>query len=540
MIERIVESWLTEATELSFQVPFCHILSSKGFTVLHLTRHCAMELGKDVIALDPAGVPCAFQLKTPPGKRLSMHEWNGGILGQVLKLVSHMLVHPSLPTIRRHHRSFLVTNRGIDEEVMRAIDDLNAAWREGGNPLWKLEVIVGGEIQKDAVALGTNLWPSELTQVRTLLELFLHDGADQLPKEKLADLLETTMGLKEESVAPKVAEAIRSCSSAAVLCALATRTFAQRRNHFAQIESWTMYLALVFSVAERRKIKISRLKGSIGVGLAALRNSLTDLIEELQKRPRIAEGDISLDKSFLQIRATCLLALVAIHVMWCRADGQCDDELEAFGRRFFKEYFDQMLLWGEAATPQMLAACWYYRTCAAANEADSLLAKMIKAISEWNAPTAKQHEAIPSPYYSASDAISRRFGFSEETKDGDFCGTSYSLEALVHLFVRLNWKQTMKVLWPDVTRISFQRFEPLEKWRMFLWRTTRGTHWSVHPKLNKKWQSLRDEASECKGNTIPDSVKKMPHLFLLFLVVYPHRMTTDNVRWLDTSLSPVD
>lgn len=203
MIERIVESWLTEATELSFQVPFCHILSSKGFTVLHLTRHCAMELGKDVIAIDPDGFPCAFQLKTPQGKRLSMHEWTGGILGQVLKLVTHKLVHPSLPSVRRHHRSFLVTNRGIDEEVMRAIDDLNTAWKDNGSPQWKLEVIVGTEIQKDAVELGTNLWPSELTQVRTLLELFLHDGADHLPKEKLADLLETTMALKEVSAPPR-------------------------------------------------------------------------------------------------------------------------------------------------------------------------------------------------------------------------------------------------------------------------------------------------------------------------------------------------
>lgn len=299
-----------------------------------------------------------------------------------------------------------------------------------------------------------------------------------------------------------------------------------------------MYLALVFSVAERRKIELSKLRGSISVGLAALRNALTNLVDELRKREHIAEGDISLDKPFLHVRATCLLALTAVHIMWCRADGQSDDELEDFGRRFYKEYFDQLMLWGEAAVPQMLASCWYYRSCAATNEADAILAKMIKAISVWNAPNAKQAEAIPSPYYSASDVLRRKFGFSEETKDGDFCGTSYSLEALVHLFTRLNWKQMMKELWPDVTKLSFQRFEPLGKWRMFLWRTTKGTHWSVHPKLDRRWQELRNEATECKGKSVPTAMKKLPHLFLLFLIVYPHRMTADSIRWLDSELSP--
>ncbi len=111
-----------------------------------------MELGKDIIALDPDGTPCAFQLKTPQGQRLSLREWRDGINQQVHDLVTLKLVHPSLPN-HRHHRSFLVMNRGIDEEVTRAIDDMNRHWSDSGRPDLQLETIVGGEIYRDAVAL---------------------------------------------------------------------------------------------------------------------------------------------------------------------------------------------------------------------------------------------------------------------------------------------------------------------------------------------------------------------------------------------------
>ena len=55
VIERLLETWLNKANERSFQIPFAHWLAYQGYTVLHVSRHCAMELGKDVIAIAPDG-----------------------------------------------------------------------------------------------------------------------------------------------------------------------------------------------------------------------------------------------------------------------------------------------------------------------------------------------------------------------------------------------------------------------------------------------------------------------------------------------------
>lgn len=528
MIERVVENWLTDATERSFQVPFCHVLSSKGFTVLHMTRHCGMELGKDIIALDPDGVPCAFQLKTPQGKRITLSEWRSGINQQVHDLVTLKLVHPSLPPYE-NHRSFLVTNRGIDEEVTRAIDDLNRQWADSGQKHLRLETIVGGNIQKDAMDLGSDLWPTELADARTLLELFLHDGAEHLPKAKLATLLQGAMLLTESAPKPSQAEALRSCSSAALLCAMATKSFAERENHFAQIEAWVIYVAHVLAVAERRRLPPELWKGSFDIGIAAIRNSLSNLVEELKSRKNVVEGDPTTDAEVRRVRATCLLALVSIHTLWENGD-------EEFAKAFIDKYRKSLLFWGEGAVPQFLAFYWYWRTCDSTARIDFMIADLIEVICRANAPGAEPENALPNPYFCAEDVLANRFGSAEEPWEEDFRRNSYSLEALIHVFVRQNWKQRMKALWPSVTKVWFNRCDITAKWRWFLWESDKAEHWSICPPFTKKWDDLRSEASEDRGKSVPSSIKDWPLLALLFLVVYPHRLSPDVVRWLDSRL----
>lgn len=526
MIERVVENWLTDSTERSFQVPFCHVLANKGFTVLHMSRHCGMELGKDVIAIDPSGIPCAFQLKTPQGKRITLKEWRKGINQQVHDLVTLKLVHPSLPA-KSHHRSFLVTNRGIDEEVARAIDDMNRQWTDSGQTHLRLETIVGGAILKDALDLGSNLWPTELSDARTLLELFLHDGAEHLPKRKLAKLLEGTMSLAEDGRKPSQADAVRSLSSAALLCAIATKAFAERENHFAQVEAWVMLIAHVLAVAERRHLPFSVWKGAFGIGVKAIRNSLANLVEELKSRPHVVEGDRTTDADVRRVRVTCLLALVAIHELWNGGE-------EEFVRQFCEKYQSQLLLWGESAVPQFLAFYWHLRNVDATPRSDFLLAHLIEGICRNNAPGAVVSEAIASPYYCADEVLAQRLSAADEPWEEDFRRNSYSLEAIIHLFVRQNWKQHMKQLWPSVTRVWFNRCDVKSKWRWFLWATEKADHWAVCPRLTRKWDDLRDEAWEDKGKSIPSTIKKWPLLVLLFLIVYPHRLNADVVRWLDS------
>lgn len=174
------------------------MLQAEGYTVLHMSRHCAMEIGKDIIALDSEGTPCAFQLKCSKGKKISLSQWRDEISSQVTDPLHCKIVHPSVDK-SAPHRSFLVTNGEIDEEVCRAIDDLNRLWVDRGRPEIKLETIVRGQMLEKAKKVGLSLWPSELTDIKTFLEIYLYDGRATLPKDKLAALFESTLMLSEDT-----------------------------------------------------------------------------------------------------------------------------------------------------------------------------------------------------------------------------------------------------------------------------------------------------------------------------------------------------
>ena len=93
MLERVIENWLDKASERSFQQPFCYMLSAEGHTIIHLTRHCGMEMGKDIITIAPDGIPCVFQLKAGD---ISLSRWNNEISGQTNQLVAVKIEHPSV------------------------------------------------------------------------------------------------------------------------------------------------------------------------------------------------------------------------------------------------------------------------------------------------------------------------------------------------------------------------------------------------------------------------------------------------------------
>ena len=156
MQERVIENWLDRASELSFQMPFCQMLSSEGHTVVHLTRHCGMELGKDVLSIGADGVPCAYQLKGAGGGRITLKRWRDELNAQAFDLVVGKIVHPSIDS-KQHHRAYFVTNGTLDEEVIAAIDRMNVQWADAGMGHLRLRTIVRGELLAKASALENNL-----------------------------------------------------------------------------------------------------------------------------------------------------------------------------------------------------------------------------------------------------------------------------------------------------------------------------------------------------------------------------------------------
>lgn len=97
MIEKLLENWLDNASERSYQPVFVQMLSAQGYHVVHSTRHQILEYGKDILAVDPDGVGCAYQLKGNPGGSLGLRQFRDEVQPQLVQMMSQAIVFPGFP-----------------------------------------------------------------------------------------------------------------------------------------------------------------------------------------------------------------------------------------------------------------------------------------------------------------------------------------------------------------------------------------------------------------------------------------------------------
>ena len=338
MIERLLENWLIRANERSFQIPFCHSLAYEGHTVVHLSRHCAMEMGKDILTIAPDDVPCAYQLKgVDGGGKLSLRSWQEDLGKQLHPLVLGKIVHPSIPN-GRAHRAYIVVNGELEEEVSRTIDDFNRGLTESGLDR-KVNVIVRGELFRRFKELQSDFWATNLEDLKTYLELYLEDGRGQLPKEKMASLFEKAIPFEtNDGKAPSQSELARSVAGCAIICASSISAFTNAENHLAEFEAWTMYWGYVLGIIQRWDLPQKQVQFAVDIALEAMYSALGRLCDELMNRQYYSEGNVLSDRPLYEVRMTHLLGLMGIYGLWRIQrvrDGteQHDDERAEFLRQ---------------------------------------------------------------------------------------------------------------------------------------------------------------------------------------------------------------
>jgi hypothetical protein len=541
VIERLLETWLNKANERSFQIPFAHWLAYKGHTVLHVSRHCGMELGKDIIAVAPDGVPCAYQLKGVNGGRLTLSKWRDDLGRQVHALVHSALVHPSLK-INRHHRSFIVINGDFDEEVQREIDDFNRASLQAGQPERVVTTVVKGELFRAFKELQAEFWATNLHDLKTYLELFLEDGKGVLPKERLCNLFHDALPFKAVGKKPPSKDQIsRALAGCAVICAAATSAFTGVENHVAEFEAWTLFRCYTLALAQKWNSRLKAFQFAADLAADAAYSSLARLCDELMQRKEYGVGDSLLDRPVQKVRITQLAGLMGLYGLLIQRRlqkgkaGHSEREQLPFIQDFCDTNRVKLWLWGEYAVPQFLAWNFFRTTYDATFVTDFVYAGLLEGICQKNRPGSKS--CLPNPYYDPDAALPHVFGLARKPLRDSFEGHSHFLEGLMHLFMRCNWKQHMKRMFPDITRISFRSYQPDEPWHFFLYRNRkRGREHERFLAPPHKWSVLTREAAECEGCDLPSLLKPEPLQYLAMLLVMPYRVTASGLRWLATQI----
>lgn len=525
VLERVIENWLTSINERSLEIPFCQLMAGEGYQVVHLSRHGPFEEGKDILAIDPDGVPCAFQLKGSENGKITQNQWSK-FYAQIVRLVEVPIIHPSIDSTAPR-RVYFVTNGELDEEVRVEIDRLNISWEQRNCP--RLEVIVKGQLLERFKRLHLGWFPSGLSFEKSLLELFLEDGYAYLPKARLAKFLSSLLPISVESAS--ALESRRSLASAAVITTYALFPYYQKFNHVAIIEGWVIYIASLASLVDKHSLDASVYDDSLRVAVDAVEMTYKDLIDELSERPQLVEGDPLVDAPFYRGRITWLVSLLAVYATWQKTRKLDVDERAL---TFVRKHSSKLSLWGEAAIPQFLAVFWFLEMFSADLTSDQLLSVMIEVISEGNSDT--KTTALADPYHELAEVIMQLTGVNQSKHPENYRGRSYCIESLIQLYVRRGWRQQLSRLWSEISKIHFAEFSPRSSWEYCLWFAEQGKLDIVSPKATQSWSELQEKSRSINLNLIPKIFQDHPLIFMLFLVVYPHRLTKNATKFLDNEL----
>jgi hypothetical protein len=509
------------------------MLAADGHRIIHSTRHSPLEFGKDVITVDQEGRACAYQLKGQPSGRLTHSDFRN-IKPQIDELVELPISDQSVP--KRQHKSFLVTNGLIEEETRLVVADLNSGWKKNGYPDRHLELIQRGDILDMAKRLGYSLWPTELENVGTLIQLLAESGKGLPPFAHLDDLLRPLLHLNVPDRKTSAADLKRRITSAALLVSVATKNHQRMDNHYAIFAAWMQFCAYSIAACERHSVSFRRnAEVAVGIASTAMKDSLIDLALEIIDRKALAEGDIITDFVVYRARYTLVLGLLSLLWFWCDETSWPDNLDRDKLTTFLKNGKKYVYTWGEAVIPQLLSYCWFLSEADTENE--DLLELIIGSIMRSDADD--EIHGLPSPYFNFEDVarhtLAPMIGMVDDPLRNEYSGgSSFYLEPLMHLLVRTNRKLSCKLIWPKVTRMRFMHFVPRYPWQYCLWRVKEeiGRYENVGPTWPKQWSDLKKEARSVSYGSIPKQLASDRMLLAFFLLAFPHRATPEVIRYL--------
>ncbi len=530
VVAKLIESWWTDANERSFQYQFAFQLTSSGFDVLHVTRHCGMEFGKDIIARSADGVIHSYQLKSGFGERLKLGDWQS-LSSQIDDLVALPIKHPSLNGgIALDHQPWFVINGYLNEEVIREIEDRNLTYRQRFGR--ELKTILLGEMVQKSISTAHSVWPTTPEINHELFSSYIDEGRKPLVKSTffkvLQAVLPSDLRLKNKRKLNLIADSL------AVVASLYTAKTAKQQNWVAQIDAWVICWGLIASVFERNGLDPKRHCMTFRLIQVILASLLDGLTEEVAKNPKLVslESASNAASGVARVRTTTILGYVAANAIRQSEMKTDSDSTMALIENVFSST-GRIELWGEAAVPSLLAYWLAFQHHDASLRPDSLLVSLLDALLQ----KLSTQQIYPDPYISADEfatAVAKQDGIKLEQMESQ--RESFWLRAIIETLARQLWRQELARRWDVISKYACVRFEAPSVWRYLLWRSDEGTYKTEFWPEPTSWKWLREVAVNSE-DTLPLSLKQEAWMTTLFLLVCPHRSLGGAINFVEKKLA---
>ena len=529
MLERIIENWLTNTNERSYEAAFRQVLIQRGHTVLFAHEHGPYEFGKDIVSRSGDGSYCVYQLKSGRiGKSNSLEIYN-----QLQELIGVPLPHVGVDTVLPN-RAFLVTNGKLTPPARQLIHLMNEK-RQSSNRT-KIELIERDELLRYFIDAHGEYFPYDPQNLRDFLDLYLSGGAGLLPREKFSNFLDNALFDAQNSKRSKSRAQVKNVLAVApIMVSYLLKEFEEQSNHYALAQGWAILAMCSTKYAIKNGLTRKMWKGTLDVLLAETRRHLDNLQAEAVERENLLEGDLRADGGkILQIRTTMLLGSIS---MLALTDRSSDATSVSTMLRFVNKYYSDVFFWGEGALPQIFWIVKFLEMTGHSDPALDLIKRVFLGIIEANAAPNLQDDQlvlVPSPYHGPDDVVKSVLEIHPDRYDHSAAmGSSYVIQSLLEMLVRRNARSFLSDHWSHYTRLVARQFWPLNDYDLFSWRAESGENQSRVPPMQQSWAQLRSDCIEISD--VPHIWKEYGELLPHLVMVYPHRAIPAVMRLLDTA-----
>jgi hypothetical protein len=509
--EKLVEHWLTNVNELSFQLPLCEALLALGYSVLHVSKHGRGEHGKDIIARDPQGALTTFQLK---GGNIDLATWRN-IRGEIEELVQLPVM---LPGIDRNepHAPFLVMNGELRGDAVPSIREYSDRWHAQGHG--SLAVWQKTELLQKFIAAHGSYIPSSLTDFRSFVELYAADYSDRLPRRRFADF---TFGLyPSEGTALQKKRALHS----AILTGhYIVAQYETAQNHVAALEGWTILATLVMHAVERDGLAAEAYQPTLSLITTGFDRAAVSFLKEVVESGHFVSPRLTIAEDPEVRAARTTLVLGWSTALWHRArlQGTESDELRAVRKILLREIGNIAFL-TEADWPYVVSIILFIEREASSTAAETWLHNWIEIVLRHN--RGDKALGFPSPYWLQEKALAMRYGKLPPGDVESFRRHTYTVHSALDMLVRRLCRRAVGSYWKRVSKMTFCDFTPDQPSDWFRWRCKEGESRMALFPLSMSWAAWREAAATVRRTSIPRTLIDNPDWLLPFALVFPHRV----------------
>jgi len=529
--EKLIESWLDKQTERRYQPAILQLLTAEGWTILHNTRHTALEYGKDVIARDPHGKLVAIQLKGNPGTRLTKSQAQG-MLPQVLELLEVPVPETYMLSPNERHTAVIVTNGEVEEESLLEFEKIGQRTNQPISSADKLEVWGRGNLLARFRSKINNVWPTDIDGIRLVLEYHAKNGQSLVDVKDFSELLRLSVGVpSNETNSP---EKNAKVASALLLGEIIKSPWYEAENHYALFQ-----ISILISIFCLRYCDSSIRLGVVKSYDNVITGHCLDLISEAQKKEFDAERSWAerspLEEVDIMKERLRLVADVCATIVLSRCS--IDREQSEFITKTLRNSIPSGSVWGEGAIPSLIVRYWAFRNTDATMMPDQLLRGAMYALVN---ATRGVPPNPPSPYYSFEECLylysGGQIGKASDINEDSSRNRSWFSTTILYLLAKRNWKQTCKNVWRTYSKILHVRMD-MSVEHFYDAKLVRDGREITTPIYASDWNDLVLEAINNDDPGFPDGFEDRSWIIASYIALVPYRAWVPVVLWLDKNIS---